>query len=248
MRRLIVICCCLFAFGARAQDAERIFVTAEKLYKEDKFKDAIREYQILENREYTGKELFYNMGNCYYKTGQLGMAIAYYEKALKCDPADEDIKANLRLVNSKIEDKINDEEKGLAAWFKRFIHILPADRWTKIGIILWLLGFLGLVLAKINLVKKTRTMSISSWLGIVFGVFALSFGFINYKMTNRHNTAVITEAMVQVKSLPSVSAKNLYILHEGAKVFLHKTNDAWYEISIDNENYGWVKKEDAEVI
>ncbi len=62
------------------------------------------------------------------------------------------------------------------------------------------------------------------------------------------NKVVVIEGTVQIKSSPSESAKDLYILHEGAKINLHQIRESWYEISIDNENYGWVKKAEVEII
>jgi tetratricopeptide (TPR) repeat protein len=249
MKKFFVVM--FFAFGlsaGQAQDFQKVFDTAEKLYKENKFSEAIAEYQVLEKLHYGGKELYYNMGNCYYKANMYGMAVAYYEKALKYDPADEDIQANLRLVNSKTEDKINEEEKGLAAWFKQFVNIMAADKWAKLGVALWLIGFLGFILFKVGLMRKSIPARALSWFGVVIGALCLVFGYFNYRMVSRHNTAVIISPLVQVKSSPSETAKKLYDLHEGAKVNLHDTNSNWYEISIDNENYGWVKKEAAVVI
>lgn len=249
MRRFFIVM--FFAIGlpaAQAQDFQKIFDTAEKLYKENKFNEALQEYQALEKRNYAGKELYYNMGNCYYKANMNGMAIAYYEKALKYDPADEDIQANLRLVNSKTEDKLNEEEKGLAAWFKQAVNVMAADKWAKLGLTLWLLGFLGFVLFKVGLLRKGFFTAGLSWFCVSLGALALVCGYLNYRMMNRHNAVVIIGPLVQVKSSPSETAKKLYDLHEGAKVSLHDASDKWYEISIDNENYGWVKKEEAVMI
>lgn len=248
MRTGIFILLFSLTLGLPAQELEKTFTRAEKLYRENKFEEALHEYQNLEKHHYAGKELYYNMGNCYYKTAQNGMAIAYYEKALKYDPADEDILANLRLVNSKTEDKINEEEKGLSAWFIRFLHVFSADKWTRLGLMLWLVGFLGFILFKVNFIRSKLQLKILSWVCVSLGVFSLLLGYLNYRRVNRHSAVVITAPMVQVKSSPSESSKNLYILHEGAKINLHDTNNGWYEVSIDNENYGWVKKEEAVII
>lgn len=236
------------AFSGKTQAPEQVFENAGKLYDEGRYAEAIAVYKKLEEKGYAGKELFYNLGNAYHKNNMTGMAIAYYEKALKYDPADEDIKANLRLMNSLTTDKINEEERGLAAWFKRFVNIMSADKWTRMGLILWLAGFLGFILFRTELLKISVFSRSLAWCCIVVGGLALVFGYINYSLVSRHNTAVITGSIVKVHASPSESAKKLYDLHEGAKVNLHEVSNSWYEISVDNENYGWIRKDDAVLI
>lgn len=247
MRKLtLIIVSFLLVFAAQAQKPEEVFAAAEKFYKANNFDKALAEYEKLSKKGYSGKDLFYNMGNCYFKLNELGLAITYYEKAAKFDPADKDIVANLRLANSKTEDKINNEQKGLSGWFNRLTHVMAPDTWTKYGVLLWLFAFATFFLVRLKIIK--RGFEFASWTAILFAVCFFVLGFVHYRSINTESKAVVIESMVQVKSSPSENAKNLYILHEGAKVNLHQARSSWYEISIDNDNYGWVKRTEAEVI
>lgn len=248
MRTLVTVVLVLMGFGLVAQDQQPAFARAEKLYKENKFEEALREYQVLEQNGYRGKELFYNMGNCYYRLNKLGMAIASYEKALKLDPSDEDVRSNLLLANSKTVDKINEEERGLSAWIKKLVYIFAADKWTQWGLVLWLAGFLWFIFTSLNWIKFTGAFKGMAWTALIMGFVCLVFGLMNHYFSTRHNAVVITETLVNVRVSPSEGAKKLYELHEGAKVNLHGTNEDWYEVSVDKENYGWIKKEEAESI
>jgi tetratricopeptide (TPR) repeat protein len=247
MRKLVFFIAFFFlVFASLAQTQKTIFSNAEKFYKANNFDKALAEYEKLNAKGYSGMDLYYNMGNCYFKLDKLGLAIAYYEKAAKFDPSDNDVVANLRLANAKTEDKINNEQKGLGGWFNRLIHIMAPDTWTKYGVILWIFAFGTFILVRLKFIK--RVFEIASWSAILFAVCFFIFGFLHYKSVSQSTKAVVIESTVQVKSSPSENSKNLYILHEGAKVNLHQVRDLWYEISIDNDNYGWVMKSEAEII
>ena len=226
-------------------DDNSLFKQANEAYKKNQYDSALTTYKKLEAKKLEGVELFYNMANCYYKLNQLGYAIAYYEKAYRLDPTDEDIKANLRLANARITDKINIEEKGLSAWFKSVTYLFSADRFASLGLTLWVLGFTGLILLAFKIVKTGKFY----FIGLIFtGSLLLILGFIQYKSITKKSKAVIIASSVQIKTQPNEESKSVYNLHEGTKVNLHGQSDEWYEISIDNENYGWIKASDLIVI
>ena len=222
-----------------------VFKKAEKLYKTEKYKEAVDQYQLLLNKGYNGKELFYNLGNCYYKLDEVGKSILYYEKALKLDPSDEDLKVNLALANTKVSDKLNEIDKGLGAWFKKVEFMMPADKFTFLGLLLWIGGFIGFLFSGIGILKKFKGIN---YFLVSLGAILLLFGYLQYRILWNGSNAVILEGTVRVKSTPDENSKDVYILHEGTKVNLHQITLDWYEISIDNENFGWVRVSEAEVI
>ena len=240
---LVLLLISILGFGKGKESA---FLKAEKLYKANKFEEALVIYNAEIKAKRTTKNILYNIGNCYFKLNKIGLAIAYYEKAKKLDPADKDILANLRFVNAKTEDKINSEDKGLSGWFNRFTHTLTPDSWSNYGIIFWIVGFMTFAIIKLNYL--TRKYIGFAWLTFMLGILFTSFGFIHYRDLARANKAVIIEGMVQVKANPSNTSKNLYILHEGAMINLNQTRENWLEVSVDNDNFGWIRREEAEII
>lgn len=245
MRTSIILMLLLQTLFLQAKDNTALFNSANAAYKKNQFDSALVNYKKLEENKLAGVELYYNMANCYYKLNQLGHAIAYYEKAYRLDPTDEDIKANLRLANARITDKINIEEKGLSAWFKSVTYLFSADRFATLGLTLWILGFAGLIMLAYKIVKTGRFYFIGL---IVTGSVLLLLGFIQYKSITKKSKAVIIASSVQIKTQPNDESKSVYNLHEGTKVNLHGQSDDWYEISIDNENYGWIKASDLIII
>ncbi|HYG52871.1 MAG TPA: tetratricopeptide repeat protein [Flavobacteriales bacterium] len=248
MKKVIVILLVLCAFAAQANTPAKRFETAEKHYKENKFNEALNEYSNLEKEGYKGVELYYNMANCYYKMGQLGLAIAYLEKAMKIDPADEDVVANLAFVDSKLEYKVKSGDKGLTAWFNRMMYLFSADGWTRYGLILWVFAFLGLIAMRIRLIKRGLNIVITSWIAMVLGVMCLVIGYVHYNRVSGYNKAVLVQGSVNVKESPADNAKTLGTFHEGARFKLHQVKGEWYEVSVDGRNHGWVRKTEAELI
>lgn len=97
----VILCNVLFA------NPESIMRTANEYYKNNRYQLAIDEYNKLIEDDYTGVSLFYNLGNSYYRLGQVGYAILYYEKALEISPGDEDVLHNLELAKLNLKDKVD---------------------------------------------------------------------------------------------------------------------------------------------
>lgn len=231
-----------------ATSPEKGFTTAEKLYKENKFAEALNEYANIEKDGYKGVELYYNMANCYYKLGDFGMSIAYLEKARKIDPADEDVTANLKFVDSKLEFKVKSGEKGLTAWFNRMVYLFSADNWTRYGLILWVFAFFGFIAMRAQLIKRRLNIRIASWVALNLGIVCLVMGYIHYTRVSGPTKAVLVEGSVNIKASPADNSKTLGTFHEGARFKLHQVKGDWYEVSVDGNNHGWVKKSEAEII
>ena len=81
---------------------------ADSAYMQDNFAKATELYLKIAEEEGTSANLYYNIGNCYFRQGKPGMAILYYERALRLDPSDKDARANLEFVNTKITDEPGD--------------------------------------------------------------------------------------------------------------------------------------------
>src|SRR5690606_3967693 len=92
---------------------------------------AIEVYKDLINSGFEGTSLYYNLGNSYYRTGKIGLAILYYEKALKLSPGDEDIRHNLALANLKTIDKVESLPKFfLFEWWDSLLTLFTISGWT----------------------------------------------------------------------------------------------------------------------
>src|SRR3954464_14967206 len=110
MKKLIYIVICFFAFSVASYGTNELLRKAERAYDLKKYKEAITNYEQLIKDGYTSYQLYFNLGNSYYRNNELGKAIYYYELARKAEPNDEDVRINLGIAASKTIDKIDAKE------------------------------------------------------------------------------------------------------------------------------------------
>jgi len=106
MKNVVYITICFFLFAASAY-SNHFLEKAEKAYDSKKYKEAITSYEKLISDGYKSYQLYFNLGNSYYRNNDLGKAIYYYELARKIEPNDEDVRINLAISSGKTTDKID---------------------------------------------------------------------------------------------------------------------------------------------
>ena len=242
-----IILLSIIYINVRAQEEE--IKNAETAYTEEQYNTAIEIYESLLKNYGASAELYYNLGNSYYKTGKIAHAILNYERALLIKPGDSDIRFNLELVRQQT-DRIDPlQEFFLKKWVRTVQNLIGVDSWATIGISSFVLFICCLVLyffSKWMYLKKA---------GFYFGILlfvtvilANIFAF-NQKseLENRHAAIVFTPT-VTAKSSPDNSGTDLFQLHEGTKVFIRNSLGDWNEIVLEDGNIGWVNKKDIVVI
>lgn len=222
----------------------------DSAYIKNDYKSAIQIYEaLLEKGE--AAEVYYNLGNCYYKTNDIAKSILNYERALLLDPGNTDIRVNLEMARAKTVDKITPiPDIFFVAWIKSLINCLSVDAWAKCGILFFILF---LVAVALFFFSKQASLKKGGFIGgIVFLILVvLSNVFASQQkavLVNR-NAAIVLVPSVTVRSTPSESGTSLFILHEGRKVEL-KDNSMreWKEIRLEDGKVGWVPTSSIEVI
>ena len=222
----------------------------DSAYIKNDYKSAIQIYEaLLEKGE--AAEVYYNLGNCYYKTNDIAKSILNYERALLLDPGNTDIRVNLEMARAKTVDKITPiPDIFFVAWIKSLINCLSVDAWAKCGILFFILF---LVAVALFFFSKQASLKKGGFIGgIVFLILVvLSNVFASQQkavLVNR-NAAIVLVPSVTVRSTPSESGTSLFILHEGSKVEL-KDNSMreWKEIRLEDGKVGWVPTSSIEVI
>lgn len=237
-------------FSAAKQQSNVTKAEGDSAYMRDDYASAI---QIYENLLKKGEaaDVYYNLGNSYYKAGDIAKAILSYERALLLQPGNADIRANLEIARSKTIDKVVPvPEIFFVSWAKSLINCMSIDAWAKLGVVFFILLLVSLYLfffSRQIVWKKT---------GFIAGLVLLAFVILSNvfasqqksELTNR-NDAVVLSPSVTVRSTPSDSGTSLFILHEGHKVEI-KDNSMreWKEIHLEDGKVGWVPTFAIEVI
>lgn len=240
----------LQGYVSYGNDIDSILFKANNAYKESNFSEASELYQSIVESGYQSAELFYNIGNTYFKQGDFPKAILYYERALLLNPTDEDIQFNLAKSRTYVVDKIEViPEFFIKTWIKNTISILSSDTWSILAVILFLIaisGFLVFFLTrKLSLKKLVFSISVLLLIGfILVGFFSIkSKGYIE-----NSQSAIVMTPTVTVKSSPNREGIDVFIIHEGSKVVILRKLAGWYEVRIADGKQGWLEESDVEKI
>ncbi len=243
MKKLINILVVVFVVSKIfAAENVQIFNDANKAYSDGHYAEAIELYEQIVNKGLESQELYYNLGNSYFKTNDIPSAILFYEKSIKLDPADEDAEFNLKVANSLIPDKI--EEVPLMfykRWWNNIYDLFGANLWAKLSVVFLILFLLMLAIyltGRSYLVRKTFF-----WLGVVIlviTIFSLGFSYQKYNTCINTKEAIVFDPTRTVKSSPNEGSIDIFVIHEGTKVTVIEHIGEWYEIRIANGSVGWI--------
>ncbi len=228
-----------------AASPDLLFEAGNREYLDGNYIEALDRWLQIEKDEYQAAELYYNIGNAYFKVNELGEAIQYWEKASLLLGEDEDLKANLAIARFKLVDKLEEEVRlPVWDWFDQFRSML-SDGFLTWSAVLFCLTLFGLLSIRKWITKRTKgksTIAIFAW--IVLVILILNLGLIGLQIkddsSKREGVMIVRE--VEVLSAPAMgTGKLLFSLHEGTKVRVIRSMTGWHEISVGKNKHGWVQ-------
>jgi tetratricopeptide (TPR) repeat protein len=237
MKYLTII---LLFSGYFSYASDSIFSIANSEYDNENYKSAIEKYQEIVSDSLESPELYFNMGNCFYKLEDYASAIFFYEKSLLIQNDFIDAKENIELVKTKLIDKSEMMPKLFYLnWLEKIKNLQDLTSWKKSSIILIAISLLFFLL---SLTLKLRLQKIANiFLFISLITFFITFYAVNN--LNDKNQAIIFSNSSDVKSAPSENSKNLFTIHLGTKVLLIDKIGNWHNIKLENGSKGWIKDE-----
>jgi tetratricopeptide (TPR) repeat protein len=249
MKNIFYILFFFFAFTLRGFGND-LLQKAEKAYDSKKYKEAIEAYEKLVNEGFKSYELYFNLGNAYYRDKQLGKAIYNYERARKLNPNDEDVRINLGIATAKTIDKIDAKENFFISAVKSNLLSSFNTRgwaWLNVGAIILLCILIFLFVSTGSVFVKR----LSFFLILVLLVASVSTYFLGYsalKSKYDNKFAIITAKETRIMNEPTSTATSKFSLHEGTKIRIVENNGDWVLIKLDNGNEGWVKLQEVGII
>lgn len=232
-----------------ASFANDLLKKAEIAYEKHEYKKAIDSYELLLKEGYTSYQLYYNLGNAYYRNRQLGKAIYNYERAKKLNHTDEDVRNNLNLAYTKTIDKIEVKENFFISAVKTNVlssFTTTTWAWLTVGASVLFFVFLYLFIAGPNVFIKRISFFVSLVLLISF--FIIYFLGNSAKNAKEQNSfAIITATETKVFTEPTATSPSKFGLHEGTRVRIVEFNADWVLIKLENGNEGWLRLSDVGV-
>jgi tetratricopeptide (TPR) repeat protein len=240
---------CLFAQSKSVShsisetEALKIYHEANIAYQKLDYEKSIKLFNSLLDHNYRSVEIYFNLGNAYFKAGDFSKAILNYERAKKIEPEDEDTNFNLKIASLKVVDKVDQAPQIFyKRWMTGLAESLPSNIWTILFIILVWLFFIALSLYVIGRTVTSKKVAFFSLL--LFLIVTVSTGVLMLKshvLTNVDKQAIIMSSSVYIKSSPDEKGNDLFILHEGTKAEVLDQIGDWSKIRIGNGSVGWLK-------
>ena len=223
---------------------------ADSAYVRQQYQQAIADYEALLKKGVSA-DIYYNLGNAYYRTENITRAVINYERALLLSPGDRDIRFNLQLARSKTIDKITPEsEMFFVTWYRSLVNIMSVDGWAMMSLVALAIA---IVLALCYLFTGRVWMQKTGFFGafamiVIFGLSNLFAWQQKDQLVNRTGAIVISPAAA-VKSTPANGGTDLFIIHEGTKVEITDSSmKEWKEVRIADGKEGWIKTSMIEMI
>ncbi len=224
---------------------------ADSAYTHEHYAEAAVIYRQLVDSMGESAQLYFNLGNCYFRQDSLARAILYYERARLLDPSDDDIRFNLEMARAKTVDKVVPaSEMFFVSLYRQLVLSMSIQGWAVLAVAMFMLALLALAVyffAPLLWAKKTGfTVAILAFLVCIFANVAA----VRQRHQIEHRTgAVIMAPSAVVKSTPSASGTDLFILHEGTHVeIVDDSMKEWVEVHMTDGKQGWLPRRELEVI
>lgn len=223
------------------------------------YREAIALYRDAMAQHGTSAALYYNLGNAYYRVDSLAKAIICYERALRLDPTDEDIRANLDFVNSKIIDvQATDGMSNILV--DKSLEMFSANGWAIVSVVIFICVLL--LAAGYIFSRNVRRRKVYFFAGVILLLINVMSIIITVNATavaTGKEEAIVTAASTQLSTSPSTplnESQKAMLLHEGSKVKvvreLSTPNDPrvkkWVEVEVGADNRAWIDADAIEII
>lgn len=250
MKKITYIFLMLFTMlSVKAADSNA-FTAANDAYRAADYHKAVRLYhEALRNGP--SAEVYYNLGNAYYRTDNIAKALLYYEKAAKMRPMDKDIMHNIEIAQAKTTDRmVADSDIFLVQWYHYLQSIMSIDNWAYTAIIT-LIAALMLFLIYLfmdGIVIRRASFYLSAIL-LILSAISNIFAWQRSRQLSTVSNAIVMNSIATVKTSPTMKSTNVCQIHEGTKVDITDHDiKGWYGVHLSDGREGWIQRKDVEGI
>lgn len=232
----------IFLFLTQALLGQPAFEKGNEQYRQGQYGEATATYESILKENKESAELYFNLGNAYFKQKMAAPAIYNYEKALLLDPGNKDIEINLEYAQQLITENIDPVvQPGFAGFMDGISGLYHYDTWAWIAIIIafaTLLLFAGYYLTRKTALKRGFFAGMTVMIILLLASFIA--GFYAKSVADGERPAIVFSDMVQVKTDPSAQAQDAFILHAGIKVYVLETKEQWQKVRMPDDSVGWI--------
>jgi len=239
----IILIISALAFAAQ-KDVTKLYNTANSQYKSEEYEQALENYMKAIELGGCDFRLFFNIGNTYFRMGDIGRAILWFERARVLSPNDPDIKKNLEFARKLTRDRIESIYAGTL--LQPFFRILANISFSNFWIILLIISIAASLASIYAIIRLSgRWLAVVLWILLIIST---SFWYIKGNSLWERSLAIVIAPKVDVRSAPSSNSELLFTIHDGTRVGIKETRMGWERIILEDGNSGWVPRQTIEMI
>ena len=215
-------------------------------YRKGQYDLAIQEFESIISNNWNSPELYYNLGNAFYRSGNIAGAVWAFESCLKLSPTHEDAKYNLKVTNLKVIDRMDlPAPPFYLKWYLSIKERYTPSKWLNISLFILLLFALLMSASRITSFQVLRKLQ-GIMMTILFMILFLTLHSIWTE--NSYDLGIIYSPQVEARSEPNQFSTRLFEVHEGLKVSINQAVDDWIEIELLDGKMGWIEESQIRLI
>lgn len=246
--------------GVTGMSASQLTDNADNAYSSQDYQSAVALYKQAIREEGTSSELFYNLGNAYYRSDSLAQAIISYERALMLDPTNSDARINLDFVNTKIIDTPVDTSSYSMIFVDKAMKMMTPNAWAVTALVLFIIALVATIGYIFGRQVRTRKIFFFGGIVVIFlWIGSLAIALVGTNRSTAHNHGIVTAVSTQLSTSPTIPvdpSQQAFLLHEGCKIEILDSvvnpidamTHVWYEVRVDNKHRAWIDGNDMEII
>ena len=250
MKKCILFLAFITIYTFVQAESPATFALANEQYEAGKYEEAITQYKTLIEEGYDSADLYYNLGNAYFRKNKLPEAVLYFEKAALRSPRDQDIQHNLSIAKDKLPDQF-EVIPGffIGRWWNSLRSIMGPTGWGIMGLLFLWTGIGGLALWLRGGNRKIRKQGFTVGVMLtLLSIIPFSLGFDAAKTIKHSTQGVIMTAEVELKSAPDEVSKAILTLHGGTTISILDEIGSWKKVRLSNGEEGWLENDTFEMI
>ena len=248
---LVLLLFLLPATSMKAAQADSLWTAGVDAYSAGDYQTAIEQWQAVQESGLESVELYYNLGNAYFKDGNLARSILWYERALRLDPSDRDVRHNLAFARARVLDRIDSvPEFFLRTWFRNASYAMASDVWAVLSLLFMAVALAMLLLFLLGRgAAAKRTGFFTAIAALLLCLASWGFASVQKREALSHDRAIVVVPVSSVRSAPSGdTSTNLFVLHEGTAVKIVDSVSGFNLIELADGRQGWIESASIEVI
>lgn len=238
------------ATSINSQEVKESFDLANDLYKNERYSEAIDAYKKIESKGFISPELYYNLGNSYYKLNKVGPSIYYFEMALKLNPKNDDVKNNLVFAKRLALDNIEELPKSIFQKInENYLQKLSYNEWSILSVAFCILGSLLFLFFYYSYnSSKKRLYFILSFISFILFISSLFITYNQYQYSKNNKIAIVFSEEAEIMNAPTLNSEEIFKLHEGTKIVVLDSIDNWMKIKIADGKQGWIISNEVKLL